>query len=269
MRNFSIYVHNTMVWHIDAIIHAISYHTCIFICKKPAKTKATQARNIPAHILLSGVGLLKRGYNTPSNSGMRGMMKRALKACIWSGLNVPKNPEWIEGEWLNHLLSYGSKANGRGVTPCSAGRRVEVGKGGTLILPKRVCAVEQSMVCGVPRVKQDVQFYKMSSFCLVGALPHKLCWKEVNHCKVNLCLRRWWLMNAMHALTYVQWKSVTPLTSWAACISKALNNRTYDRYSIKWKQAWLSSDCNTFIHFSKTHLRKPLFLFYSFLRRIA
>ena len=46
------------------------------------------------------------------------------------------------------------------------GGRVEVGKGGTLILPKRVCAIEQSMVCGDPSVKQDVQFYKMSSFCL-------------------------------------------------------------------------------------------------------
>ena len=38
------------------------------------------------------------------------------------------------------------------------GGRVEVGKGGTLILPNRVCAVEQRMVCGVPSVKQDVQF---------------------------------------------------------------------------------------------------------------
>ena len=96
-RNFHILenVHITMVSHIYAIIHAICYHTCIFICKKAANTKATQARNIPAHILLSGVGLLNRGYNTPSNSGMRRMMKRALKACIWSGLNVPKNPEWI------------------------------------------------------------------------------------------------------------------------------------------------------------------------------
>ena len=43
---------------------------------------------------------------------------------------------------------------------------MEVGKGGTLILPNRVCAVEQRMVCGVPSVKQDAQLYKMSSFCL-------------------------------------------------------------------------------------------------------
>lgn len=107
MRNFSIHVHNTMVWHIDAIIHAISYHTCIFICKKPAKTKATQARNIPAHILLSGVGLLKRGYNTPSNSGMRRMMKRAFSACIWSGLIVPRKPVtvWIRKCFIIRTLT--------------------------------------------------------------------------------------------------------------------------------------------------------------------
>lgn len=150
MRNFSIHVHNTMVWHIDAIIHAISYHTCIFICKKPAKTKATQARNIPAHILLSGVGLLKRGYNTPSNSGMRRMMKRALKACIWSGLNVPKNPEWIEGEYWIIIIIW-LKGKRQTCNTLFRGGRVEVGKGGTLILPKRVCAVEQSMVFWGPK----------------------------------------------------------------------------------------------------------------------
>ena len=47
-------------------------------------------------------------------------------------------------------------------------RRIEVGKlgGGTLILPRRVYGVKRSMLCGVPRVTQDVQFYKMNSFCL-------------------------------------------------------------------------------------------------------
>ena len=54
--------------------------------------KATEARNIPAHILLSGFGLFNNGYTTVSNSGMRMMMNSGLKACIWSGFIVPKKP---------------------------------------------------------------------------------------------------------------------------------------------------------------------------------
>ena len=54
--------------------------------------KATEASNIPAHILLSGFGLFNNGYTTVSNSGMRMMMNSGLKACIWSGFIVPKKP---------------------------------------------------------------------------------------------------------------------------------------------------------------------------------
>ena len=54
--------------------------------------KATEARNIPAHILLSGFGLFNNGYTTVSKSGMRMMMKSGFKACIWCGFIVPKKP---------------------------------------------------------------------------------------------------------------------------------------------------------------------------------
>lgn len=66
--------------------------TCIFIWRNPAKINATVARNIPAHIRLSGFGLRSNGYITVSNSGIRIMMKRGLNACIWSGFMVPKKP---------------------------------------------------------------------------------------------------------------------------------------------------------------------------------
>ena len=64
-----------------------------------------------------------------------------------------------------------------------------------------------SQVLNRKTILQNEQFLSKkgpASEGLVGALPRKLCWKEVNRCKVNLCLRRWCLMNAMHALTYVQ-----------------------------------------------------------------
>ena len=46
------------------------------------------------------------------------------------------------------------------------GGRVEVGKGGTLILPKRVCAIEQSMVWGTQVLNRMYNFTKWAVFVL-------------------------------------------------------------------------------------------------------
>lgn len=81
----------TIVYHYKCKNYNITI-TCIFIWRNPAKINATVARNIPAHIRLSGFGLRSNGYITVSNSGIRIMMKRGLNACIWSGFMVPKKP---------------------------------------------------------------------------------------------------------------------------------------------------------------------------------
>ena len=63
-------------------------------------------------------------------------------------------------------VQFYKKANGRCVPRKKKDRGWKAGGGSTLILPKRVYGVKRSMLCGVPRVTQDVQFYKMNSFCL-------------------------------------------------------------------------------------------------------